>query len=65
MMVTEIFKIDASWAEKLTKARVKFLLTPTVIELTKYFGFRTFVTWVYSRRNKRAADSLKVSVIFY
>ena len=31
MMGTEIFKIDASWAEKLTKTRVQFLLTPTVI----------------------------------
>ena len=61
MMVTEIFKIDAAWAEKLTKARVQFFLTPTVIEKikrtlelsmqgeTKYLGFITFVTWVYSR----------------
>ena len=31
MMGTEIFKIDAPWAEKLTKTRVQFLLTPTVI----------------------------------
>ena len=31
MMGTEIFKIDASWAEKLTKTRVSFLMTPTVI----------------------------------
>ena len=30
MMGTEIFKIDASWADKLTKTRVQFLLTPTV-----------------------------------
>ena len=30
MMGTEIFKIDASWAEKLTKMRVSFLMTPTV-----------------------------------
>ena len=29
-MGTEIFKIDASWAEKLTKTRVQFLLAPTV-----------------------------------
>ena len=33
MMGTEIFKIDASWAEKLTKTRVQFLLTPTVNEI--------------------------------
>ena len=33
-MGTEIFKIDASWAEKLTKTRVQFLLTPTVIEIS-------------------------------
>ena len=31
-MVTEIFKIDASWAEKLTITRVQFLLTPTVTQ---------------------------------
>ena len=30
MMGTEIFKIDASWAEKLTKTRVSFLAAPTV-----------------------------------
>ena len=33
MMGTEIFKIDASWAEKLTKTRVPFLSAPTVILL--------------------------------
>ena len=33
MMGTEIFKIDASWAEKLTKTRVSFLMTPTVDSL--------------------------------
>ena len=27
---TEIFQIDASWAEKLTETRVSFLMTPTV-----------------------------------
>ena len=30
MMGTEIFKIDAPWAQKLTKMRVPFLMTPTV-----------------------------------
>ena len=30
MMGTEIFKIDASWAEKLTKTRVSKILSPTV-----------------------------------
>ena len=29
-MGTDIFKVDASWADKLTKTRVQFLLTPTV-----------------------------------
>ena len=29
-MMGMIFKIDASWAEKLTKMRVSFLMTPTV-----------------------------------
>ena len=30
MMATDIFKIDASWAEKLRKTRVPFLMNPTV-----------------------------------
>ena len=30
-MGTEIFKIDESWAEKLTKTRVSFLTAPTVV----------------------------------
>ena len=36
MMGTEIFKIDAAWAEKLTKTRVSFLMTPTVLT-SKYY----------------------------
>ena len=35
MMGTEIFKIDASWAEKLTITRVSFLMTPTVVRPIK------------------------------
>ena len=35
MMGTEIFKINAFWAEKLRKTRVPFLMTPTVIYLFK------------------------------
>ena len=31
MMDTEIFKIDAPWAEKLRKTRVPFLSAPTVL----------------------------------
>ena len=31
IMGTEIFKIDAPWAEELTKTRVSFLMNPTVI----------------------------------
>ena len=34
MMGTEIFKIDAPWAEKLTKIRVQFLMAPTVLLAT-------------------------------
>ena len=30
-MGTAIFKIDASWAQKLTKTRVSYLLTPNVM----------------------------------
>ena len=42
MMGTEIFKIDASWAEKLTKTRVSFLMNPTVSVTIKHLneGFR-------------------------
>ena len=36
MKGTEIFKIDASWAEKLTKTRVSFLMTPTVYDRVAY-----------------------------
>ena len=36
MMGTEIFKIDASWAEKLTKTRVSFLTAPTVDMKSNY-----------------------------
>ena len=35
-MVTEIFEIDASWAEKLTKRRVPFLSAPTVCAQSFY-----------------------------
>ena len=46
MMGTEIFKIDASWAEKLTKTRVSFLTAPTVdagrIQKFKNFSYLTF-----------------------
>ena len=34
-MGTEIIKIDASWAEKLTITRVSFLMTPTVDRLLR------------------------------
>ena len=37
MMGAEIFKIDASWAKKLTKTRVQFLLTPTVVLVHHYY----------------------------
>ena len=39
MIGTEIFKIDASWAEKLTETRVQFLMTPTVcVSINKYIS---------------------------
>ena len=34
---TEIFQIDASWAEKLTETRVSFLVTPTVMARAGYW----------------------------
>ena len=33
-MGTDIFNIDASWAEKLMKKRVSFLTAPTVYKLS-------------------------------
>ena len=36
MMATEIFNIDASWAEKLMKKRVSFLTAPTVLLIFPY-----------------------------
>ena len=36
LMGTEILKIDAPWAKKLTKTRVQFLMTPTVIKWYPY-----------------------------
>ena len=36
MMGTENFKIDAPWAEKFTKTRVQFLLTPSVGGISKH-----------------------------
>ena len=44
MMGTEIFKIDAPWAEKLTKTRVQFLMTPTVDLRYKAMG-NTNIGW--------------------
>ena len=36
LMGTEIFKIDASWAEKLKKTRVSKIPSPTVISLCSF-----------------------------
>ena len=36
MMGTEIFKIDAPWAEKMMKMRVQLLLTPSVGGISKH-----------------------------
>ena len=42
MMGIEILKIDASWAEKLRKTRVPFLMTPTVWPKQKNpWGFKS------------------------
>ena len=54
MMGTEIFKIDASWPEKLTKTRVQFLLTPTVgepnaIDFTWYYAGLYLIIQVLSQ----------------
>ena len=38
MMGTEIFKIDAPWAEKLMKTRVSFLMNQTVIKMKSSRG---------------------------
>ena len=36
MMGTEIFNIDASWAEKLTKTRVSFSAAPTCQAMSRH-----------------------------
>ena len=53
MMGTEIFKIDASWAEKLTKTRVSFLMTPTVYGMVDamYLKFASFCLTFELNRN--------------
>ena len=40
LMATEIFEIDASWAEKLMKTRVSFLTAPTVLILKSFIIIR-------------------------
>ena len=43
MMGKEIFKIDAPWAQKLTKMRVPFLMAPTVHQIdVQYKSIRSF-----------------------
>ena len=46
LMGTEIFKIDASWAEKLNKTRVSKILSPTV-------GFIVINSLQTSRKTRR------------
>ena len=55
LMDTQIFKIDASWAEKLTKTRVSFLLTPSVDWWTGNRNFHMIVilvTHILTANNK-------------
>ena len=55
LMGTQIFKIDASWAEKLTKTRVSFLLTPSVDWWTGNRNFHMIVilvTHILTANNK-------------
>ena len=58
MMGKEIFKIDASWAEKLTKTRVQFLLTPTVDNVERQCSFALNV-YVY------VCDMIKIYSYLY
>ena len=55
MMGTEMFKIYASWEEKLTKTRVSFLMNPSV-----YYEF-SFINMVSPLKNR---ISLPVSSAF-
>ena len=68
MMGTEIFKIDASWAEKWTKTRVSFLSAPTVhkvyldlliIEIVGESGHEQFVRTVRHHGGDHARDASK------
>ena len=65
MMATEIFNIDASWAEKLMKKRVSFSTAPTVA----YFGVFnlqepqndiTIVSYKLSEKNNALKRKLKI-----
>ena len=61
MKATEIFKIDASWAEKLTKTRVQFLLTPSVVEV---FHFGIDIQTQYSSSFMKICRYCKQKFVF-
>ena len=58
MMGTEIFKIYAPWAEKLTKTRVLFLMAPTVfihyIRVLVRCHFLKFMLFMQEKHNSIA-----------
>ena len=53
MMGTEIFKIDAPWAEKLTKTRVSFLMNPSVFHIQHC---------VFSANTQNSTTSIKIII---
>ena len=57
MMGTEIFKIDSSWAEKLTKTRVSFLMTPTVLR-------HYYAKWALTKDNRIGHEYLTLTFAF-
>ena len=58
-MNTDIFKIDASWAEKLTKTRVPFLSAPTVKMIAYYRQTNLLNCHIFSATvTDRNSDSL-------
>ena len=61
MMDTDIFKIHASWAEKLTKTRVQFLLTPSVVEV---FHFGIDIQTQYSSSFMKICRCCKQKFVF-
>ena len=61
MMATEIFEIDACWAEKLTKTRDSFLMTPSVDYIDDLDDNSPGMLWMLRVSNWSSSDMTTVS----